>query len=89
MGCFPPYKILLFQPRLCIPGALGENITGKMMFKQFFKLKPEPKPDSLQVGSRSVPLLFVHHPRARRYLLRLADSFGAICRRPFYFYSWR
>ena len=41
------------------------------MFAQFFKVKPEAKPDSLQVGSRSVPLLFVHHPRARRYLLRL------------------
>ena len=25
----------------------------------------------MQVGSRSVPLLFVHNPRARRYLLRL------------------
>ena len=41
------------------------------MFDQLFRLKPEPKPDTLQVGSRSVPLLFVHHPRARRYLLRL------------------
>jgi hypothetical protein len=27
--------------------------------------------DALQVGARSVPLLMVHHPRARRYLLRL------------------
>jgi len=27
--------------------------------------------DFFKVGSRSVPLLFVHHPRARRYLLRL------------------
>jgi len=27
--------------------------------------------DALQVGSRTVPLLMVHHPRARRYLLRL------------------
>jgi predicted metal-dependent hydrolase len=26
---------------------------------------------TLQVGSRAVPLLVVHHPRARRYLLRL------------------
>jgi predicted metal-dependent hydrolase len=41
------------------------------MFDQLFKLKPAPKADNLQVGSRSVPLLFVHHPRARRYLLRL------------------
>jgi predicted metal-dependent hydrolase len=31
----------------------------------------EPTAGALQVGSRSVPLLFVHHPRARRYLLRL------------------
>jgi len=44
------------------------------MFQQFFKLKPEPKPDSLQVGSKSVPLLFIHHPRARRYLLRLRSD---------------
>ena len=44
------------------------------MFAQFFKLKPDPKLDSLQVGSRSVPLLFVHHPRARRYLLRLRQD---------------
>ena len=28
-------------------------------------------PDALRVGLRSVPLLMVHHPRARRYLLRL------------------
>jgi len=41
------------------------------MFDRFFKSKPEPKTEALQVGSRSVPLLFVHHPRARRYLLRL------------------
>ena len=42
------------------------------MFDRCFKLKPgPPRPDSLQIGSRSVPLLFVHHPRARRYLLRL------------------
>jgi hypothetical protein len=33
--------------------------------------QPEPKSDILQVGSRSVPLLFIHHPCARRYLLRL------------------
>jgi len=44
------------------------------MFGQFFKLKPETKPDSLQVGSRAVPLMFVHHPRARRYLLRLRSD---------------
>ena len=41
-----------------------------MVFPKFFKIE-EPKTDSLQVGSRFVPLLFVHHPRARRYLLRL------------------
>jgi predicted metal-dependent hydrolase len=31
----------------------------------------QPTTDALQVGSRTVPLLMVHHPRARRYLLRL------------------
>jgi predicted metal-dependent hydrolase len=46
-----------------------------MIFDRFFRLKPEPpKPDSIQVGSTSVPLLFVHHPRARRYLLRLRSD---------------
>ncbi len=45
------------------------------MFDRFFRLKPEPiNPDSLQIGSRSVPLLYVHHPRARRYLLRLRSD---------------
>jgi predicted metal-dependent hydrolase len=44
------------------------------MFSQFFKLKPEPKTEALQIGSRSVPLLFVHHSRARRYLLRLRQD---------------
>lgn len=38
---------------------------------QMFPLKPERQTGSLLVGLRSVPLLFVHHPRARRYLLRL------------------
>ncbi len=43
------------------------------MFARFFK-PIEPQPDQLQVGSRSVPLLFVHQPRARRYLLRLRQD---------------
>ena len=44
------------------------------MFSQFFKLKPAPKTDSIQVGSKSIPLLFVHNPKARRYLLRLRSD---------------
>jgi predicted metal-dependent hydrolase len=43
------------------------------MHSRFFK-SSQPKPpatDALQVGTRAVPLLMVHHPRARRYLLRL------------------
>jgi predicted metal-dependent hydrolase len=44
------------------------------MFSRFFRLKPEPTSHALQVGSRSVPLLMVHHPRARRYLLRLCSD---------------
>jgi len=39
-------------------GILGRKTAGR-------------KPAALQVGSRTVPLLLVHHPRARRYLLRL------------------
>ena len=34
-------------------------------------VKPASKVEVMQVGSKSVPLLLVHHPRARRYLLRL------------------
>jgi len=49
------------------------------MFNRLFSFieKPPVKPptpaksDVLQIGSRTVPLLFVQHPRARRYLLRL------------------
>src|ERR1039457_2352466 len=43
------------------------------MLDRLFK-SSQPKPpttDALQVGTRAVPLLMVHHPRARRYLLRL------------------
>jgi predicted metal-dependent hydrolase len=44
-----------------------------VILSRFFK-SSQPKPpatDALQVGLRAVPLLMVHHPRARRYLLRL------------------
>ncbi len=43
------------------------------MLKGWFKFKrpPVPTKEALQVGERAVPLLMVHHPRARRYLLRL------------------
>jgi predicted metal-dependent hydrolase len=44
-----------------------------VILDRFFKFsKPKPAAtDALQVGARAVPLLMVHHPRARRYLLRL------------------
>jgi predicted metal-dependent hydrolase len=47
--------------------------TGLVMLERLFKFKKltEPATAALQVGSRAVPLLLVHHPRARRYLLRL------------------
>jgi len=43
------------------------------MLERWFKFKrpPAPTTDALQLGARAVPLLMVHHPRARRYLLRL------------------
>jgi hypothetical protein len=44
------------------------------MFSRYFRTNPAPKPDLILVGSRSVPLLFVHNPRARRYLLRLRSD---------------
>ena len=44
-----------------------------MIFDRLFrrKMSAASPPDALQIGSRSVPLLIVRHPRARRYLLRL------------------
>ena len=44
-----------------------------MIFDRLFKSSPPQPPatDVLQVGTRTVPLLMVRHPRARRYLLRL------------------
>ncbi len=42
------------------------------MFDLLFR--PAPKTDSLQIGSKSIPLLFVHNPKARRYLLRLRQD---------------
>ena len=47
------------------------------MLERFFKKFKRPKvapAGSLQVGGRAVPLLLVHHPRARRYLLRLGPD---------------
>ena len=44
-----------------------------MILDPFFKTSKQKPPttDALQVGARAVRLLMVHHPRARRYLLRL------------------
>jgi predicted metal-dependent hydrolase len=49
------------------------------MLERSFKLKSPSGPaapamQTLQVGARSVPLLMVSHPRARRYLLRLCSD---------------
>ncbi len=51
------------------------------MFDRLFSfIKPaKSQPDHLQVGATLVPLLFVRHPRARRYLLRLrADGVARV-----------
>ena len=69
-----PTPAIPLQPRLYIPAVLGENISRILMFDRFFKPKPDPKSDSIQVGSRSVSLLFVQNHRARRYLLRLGSD---------------
>ena len=47
-----------------------------MMLDRIFQKKKllDPAASSLQVGSRAVPLLMVHHPWARRYLLRLRSD---------------
>src|SRR5271156_2851851 len=44
-----------------------------VILDRIFRIKKAigPTTDAIQVGSRTVPLLMVHHPRARRYLLRL------------------
>jgi hypothetical protein len=44
-----------------------------VIWDQLFKTKKRPATatDALQIGSRTAPLLMIHHPRARRYLLRL------------------
>src|SRR6266403_2005858 len=46
------------------------------MLDRIFKIKKslEPATDALRVGSRPVPLLMVHHPRPRRYLLSLRSD---------------
>ena len=43
---------------------------------RFFNRKTPPAtvPDALPIGAQTVPLLLVHHPRARRYLLRLRSD---------------
>lgn len=50
-----------------------ERRPGFVMLERWFKCKrpAAPMTEALQVGARAVPLLMVHHPRARRYLLRL------------------
>jgi predicted metal-dependent hydrolase len=45
-----------------------------VILNRLFKKTFEPTAGNLQVGSRTVPLLLVHHPRARRYLLRLRPN---------------
>jgi predicted metal-dependent hydrolase len=47
-----------------------------VFLRQIFKIKKPPLPllDALQIGARAVPLMLVHHPRARRYLLRLRSD---------------
>jgi predicted metal-dependent hydrolase len=52
------------------------NGSYLVMFGKIFKTKKliVPTTDALQIGSRAVPLLMVHHPRARRYLLRLRSD---------------
>jgi predicted metal-dependent hydrolase len=40
-------------------------------FVEKFRKRETPAPETLQVGSRQVPLLMVRNPRARRYLLRV------------------
>ncbi len=65
----PSDEVLEFPVDFIIADVTFSNAIGALMFHHFFK--PEPKTSALQVGSRSVPLLFMRHPRARRYLLRL------------------
>ena len=65
---------------------LGGEIDDFVILKKLFKFKKleEPKTDAMQVGSRTVSLLMVHHPRARRYLLRLRPDGTARVTTQFY-----
>lgn len=50
------------------------------MFAQLANLlasRPPPPPAPLQIGGRTVPLVMVRHPRARRYVLRLRPDGSA------------
>ena len=59
------FRCKVFSPAISWPALV--------MFDRFFKFRkpPDAPPEALRVGRRAVPLLLVHHPRARRYLLRL------------------
>jgi hypothetical protein len=48
-----------------------------LSFNRQFRARPPVAFESLQVGSRTVPLLVVRNPRARRYLLRLRPDGAA------------
>lgn len=56
----------------------GVRLTVRMLFnlvRRFHARQKQPAvPESLQVGSRTVPLLVVRNPRARRYFLRLRSD---------------
>jgi len=46
-------------------------------FSNLFCVRPPPAAESMQIGSRTVPLLVVRNPRARRYLLRVQPDGAA------------
>jgi predicted metal-dependent hydrolase len=48
--------------------------TAAVQFDFFLKQKPPTARDSIAVGERSVPLLFVVNPRSKRYILRLKSD---------------
>lgn len=59
------------------PGRVGLTVGVFFSFVSRFRAPQPVAAEALQIGSRTVPLLVVRNPRARRYLLRLRPDGAA------------
>ena len=55
-------------------GRVGFTVCMFFNFVSRFRERRAAEPETLQIGARTVPLLVVRNPRARRYLLRLRSD---------------